>query len=70
MKSTLVAVISSALLGCAMPDKFLPLKLCSECEHMKQNPDGGHCYMFEKEPEGNYCGQFKVDSDSPYAITE
>jgi uncharacterized paraquat-inducible protein A len=24
------------------------MKVCENCHYMKNNPDGGHCYMFEK----------------------
>ena len=32
---------------------------CEKCTH-KQNPDGGHCYMFRTQPAGNYCAQFNA----------
>ena len=39
-----------------MPESFLPDADCKQCKH-KQDPQGGHCYVFLKRP-GDKCGQF------------
>lgn len=36
----------------------LPVKECGQCLY-KQDPQGGHCYMFKTEPEGEFCGAFR-----------
>lgn len=37
---------------------------CEACKH-RQEPDGGHCYMFKEKP-GPYCAQFKAaDPNAP-----
>lgn len=36
----------------------LPIKDCGQCLY-KQDPEGGHCYMFKHEPEGEFCGAFR-----------
>ena len=33
---------------------------CETCDH-KQNPQGGHCYMFERQPIG-WCGLHTMQS--------
>ena len=30
---------------------------CQHCDH-KNNPEGGHCYMFRTAPTGQYCAQY------------
>jgi predicted XRE-type DNA-binding protein len=40
------------------PVNHIPLKECDKCLY-KQDPEGGHCYMFKNEPEGEFCGAFK-----------
>lgn len=32
---------------------------CKQCTH-KQNPNGGHCYMFREQPSGTFCAQFNA----------
>ncbi len=57
----LLAAIGVPLL--ALPgDDFNP-KDCDGCEH-KDEPDGGHCYMFKLPPLGR-CGQRKPKPEKP-----
>jgi len=41
-------------------------KTCLDCKYMKNNPDGGFCYIFEERPPNvlHYCGQF-VEAKEP-----
>jgi hypothetical protein len=41
---------------------------CETCRH-KQNPDGGHCYMFRDEPT-EVCMQHTGRNFSPVALLE
>lgn len=63
MRRSTVPYVASLLFHCVgdgrhlTPIPLLPIADCPNCQYMKMEHDGGHCYMFLDKPEGDKCGQ-------------